>query len=147
VTFKPLLLRSLVHVFAFLLMGLLWSGCYRQDVQTVAIDVPEMTDPDCEINIQRWMGSRNGVEAVKVDLVNHAVVVTYNAREIELRNLEHNLVDLGYDVLSAAPAADGTPYVIKAPIVNKYRLPPSVRPKNLPPLPPRKPAGTPPGPK
>ena len=114
--------------FFLLLVGL--SGCRKQDVRTVTIQVPEMKNQACVervivalaieiISDPRAEPDRQRIQAVLLsgdiqpDLRTRTVTVKYDSLRLSLKNLEFAIADIGF-------SANNTPANAEA----RKKLPP-----------------------
>jgi copper chaperone CopZ len=81
----------------FLLLGILVSGCFRQDVRTLEVRVPNMNSPECFKIIQSALNRVEGIVSIEPDIPHHKVTVTYNSTKVAVKNIEYVIVGLGFD--------------------------------------------------
>ncbi len=83
------------------------SGCFRQDIRTLVVKVPQMKGAGCSKLIQDAFARIDGVQTVEPDFAQHSVAVTYDARKLSIRNIEFVISGLGFDAndIGAKPEA------------------------------------------
>ena len=86
-----------------LLTTLFSTGCYRNDVQIVDIRVPAMGSEACANYLEQKLPPRDlqNIQSVKADPTTQIVTVTFEARKTALRNIEHHITALGFDIEGA----------------------------------------------
>lgn len=84
-------------VFSFVVSLVFAAGCYRQDVRTIEIAVPQMKSDECAQLVRQALAGVDGIEAVVPDVPNRRVLVTYNALKLAKVNIEYHLTDAGFD--------------------------------------------------
>ncbi len=82
---------------AALIVALVLSACFRQDIRTVEVNVPRLSRPECARIIQDALGSVDGVVSVVPDLENHTVAVTYDSTKLAIKNIEFVIAGVGFD--------------------------------------------------
>lgn len=86
--------------------ALLLTGCYRKDVRSFDIVVPELSEP-YEIDYIRTVlmplnqlvpGDKHGPKYQEIvgNVETKTLTITYNARLHSKKNIEHAIADLGY---------------------------------------------------
>lgn len=101
---------------AALALGLLAAGCFRQDMRTLVVRVPQMRSAECSKAIQDALGRIDGIVSAEPDLQQHTMAVTYDARKLGIKNVEYLIGGVGFD-------ANDTPGNPEA----RKNLPPSCR--------------------
>lgn len=90
-------------VAALILAG---SACFRPNIQTHEIIVPELATEEQAALIRAAMSYTTDTSAVKrvdIDLKRKAVTVTYNSQRTARRNLEFTIADLGFHANDLPP--------------------------------------------
>ena len=95
---------------------MLVSGCFRQDVRTIVVNVPEMKSPECSKIIQDAMLKVEGIEQVTPDVAARTVTVRFNSTRVAIKNIEFVIATAGFDANSTL-----------APPETKAALPPGCR--------------------
>ena len=107
-TFKRRMGWGQVFACMFALLG--GSGCFRQDVLTIALHVPKMRDAAQVATIEQALrgsptpappgatGWIEGIVSVQFNPQAQQVSVTYDARRIARKNIEHLISAAGFDV-------------------------------------------------
>jgi hypothetical protein len=109
---------------AFWLLALATAGCFRENVVTITVRVPQLATADQAAAISNALrqvetaeplnasrsGMMDGLRAVHCDLIQHAVRVTYDTRKLARKNIEYRISDAGFDAneipaRARAPAA------------------------------------------
>lgn len=88
--------NSALYGYLLLVGLLLTSGCYRQDVITVDIHVPQMREAECSRIIIRVLRDVEGIQSLRPDVEGRILRVTYNSRILALKNIEHALANQGF---------------------------------------------------
>lgn len=73
------------------------AGCYRQDIRTLEVSVPQMGSPECARIVQDVFSRVDGIKEVKIDLDNRRVTVTYEGLKMGIVNIEYHLTNAGFD--------------------------------------------------
>lgn len=85
------------RLLASLVLGALTAGCFRQDVRTLEVNVPNMNSPECFKIIQSALNRVEGIISVEPDIPNRKLSVTYNSTKVAIKNIEYVIVGLGFD--------------------------------------------------
>ena len=89
--------------FIAVILSLVPCGCFRQELVTVEISVPEMGSPVCatlvsgHLRPEKYTGITGPVLA---DHQTRTVKITYNSTQISLKNIEHLIAEIGFDANS-----------------------------------------------
>ena len=113
-----------------LVTTLLSTGCYRNDVQVVEITVPALGSQVCANLLEKKLPPRDlqNIQSVSADPLTHTVTVTFEARKTALRNIEHHIAALGFDIEGASLKYDKeSSYLIPGNPKAKAALPPECR--------------------
>ena len=74
------------------------TGCFRQEVRTLVVKVPQMKSADCsKIILNALQGPIDGIVSATPDLENRTVAVTYNSTKLATRNIEFVIAGVGFD--------------------------------------------------
>ncbi len=75
------------------------TGCFRQDVVTIEIDVPAMRTADDRAKILQALNGleKDAVEHANLDIETQTITVTYNSMRLARKNIEHAIAAAGYD--------------------------------------------------
>lgn len=99
--------RTLLMALAAVAM-LAAAGCFRQEVRTFEIRVPQMRTPAAAALVTQTLRvfDTNVVSAIAPDTARQVVTVTYHSERAARRNFERTLVQAGFDAndLQADPA-------------------------------------------
>lgn len=97
-------LRPLLVVTSLLLAGLI-AACFRQDILTVTLDVPQMRSSDCQQIVLRALDNldQEAIINARFDVAAGEVTITYNSMSLGLKNIEHAIAAAGFAV-NALPA-------------------------------------------
>lgn len=82
-----------------LLMALGGVGCFRQEVLTVEIAVPQMRSDACAQNVVQAI-SRLEADAIlraEMNVDRRVVSITYDSMRLGLKNIEHAISMAGFD--------------------------------------------------
>jgi copper chaperone CopZ len=94
-------LRGFVFILFFGFFAV--TGCFRQEIITVDIQVPQMRSEDCQRLVMRALGSL-GQEAIVRAEFNYQegiVHVTYDSTHVQLKNIEYALRSAGFSANDA----------------------------------------------
>ncbi len=83
-----------------ILLGL--GACRKNDIRTVQIKTPGMTNAACAKVVQDAFAHQPGINSVRPDFQTHELTVTYNSMVVARKNLEFIVAGAGFD-------ADDTP--------------------------------------
>jgi len=79
------------------------AGCFRQDIQTLSVDVPSMRTEACADIVRGALEGGEHIESVRVDLEARRVEVAFHGLYTARRNIEHAIAAAGFDA-NAIPA-------------------------------------------
>ena len=82
---------------------LLTGGCFRENVQTLTVDVPSMRTPACADIVREALEGGEHIQAVRVDLEARQVEVVFNSLYTAHKNIEQAIAEAGFDA-NAIPA-------------------------------------------
>lgn len=82
------------------------AGCFRQDVRTIVVSVPQINSADCAKVIQDALGRIEGIVAVQPDLAAKTMAVTYDGRKLAIKNIEFLIAGVGFDANDAKAKPD-----------------------------------------
>ena len=102
------------------------KGCYRNDIRTVDIKVPQLAGEPCAKVILRSLSKKRGVKQLSFDYTNRLAIIEFDSKSLSIKNLEHKIADLGFDV-QAQYKEDADGYLIPANEKARNRLSPSCR--------------------
>ena len=89
-------------VFAGVILVLSGTGCFRKNVLTVTVNVPQMKAAECSKLIQDALLKIDGIMFAQPDTTTHSIAVTYDSRKLALKNIEFLISGAGF-------AANDTP--------------------------------------
>ena len=78
-------------------LTLLACGCFRQDVRTLVVNVPQMKSVDCSKIIQGALSRIEGIVSAEPDLEKHTMSITYNSTKLSIKNIEFLIAGVGFD--------------------------------------------------
>jgi copper chaperone CopZ len=90
-----------------------FSSCRKQDIENVAINVPNLNDEVCFHIIENALHKQPGIKSIQPDYQNKQITITYNSMIIAIKNLEFAIAEQGFkanqvpantNVLSKLPA-------------------------------------------
>jgi copper chaperone CopZ len=87
------------------LIATLTAGCFRQDIRTFVVNVPQMGSPECSKIIQDALINVEGIHSADPDLHNKSMTITFDSRKLAIKNIEYLIADRGFD----ANEAQGNP--------------------------------------
>ncbi|HOW98019.1 MAG TPA: heavy-metal-associated domain-containing protein [Kiritimatiellia bacterium] len=73
------------------------SGCYRRDIRTLEVKVPQMGSPECARIVETVFNKMDGIEQVDIDLANRRILVKYDGLKMGIVNIEYLLTNAGFD--------------------------------------------------
>ncbi len=76
------------------------TGCFRQVVRTITIEVPQLKSADCAKRIQDALGRVEGVQSATADIPKRQLVVTYDSEKVAIKNIEAVVAGAGFDANS-----------------------------------------------
>lgn len=88
--------------------ALIGGGCFRKDIVTVEIHIPQMRTTECANRVVRILTSVDPEAIIRVETNVERLMarVTYNSTRMALKNIEHLLTSAGFDANEAsAPLA------------------------------------------
>lgn len=92
-----------LEIFGFFIICLLLTSCYRNEIRTVSIPVGNLAGQPCfdaiqsSINRELKPNAADGrIKSIKADFDNDAVLVTFNARHMAIKNIEHAIAKAGF---------------------------------------------------
>ncbi len=85
---------------AVLVIGAAFTACFRQEVVTRTLNVPQMGHPECVERVIQILTLPDPEAIIEIapDLEQRTVSVTYVSTRMALKNIEHLLADAGFDV-------------------------------------------------
>ncbi len=72
-------------------------GCFRQDVRSLVVSVPQLRSSDCAKVIQDALVRIEGIVSAQPDLDNKTMTVTYDGRKLAIKNIEFLIAGVGFD--------------------------------------------------
>ena len=72
-------------------------GCFRQDVRTLVVEIPQMKSAECSKIIQGALSRIEGIVSAEPDLEKHTMSITYNATKLSIKNVEFLIAGVGFD--------------------------------------------------
>lgn len=93
-------LRTFSVCFILAATAFLPTGCYRSDLQTFDISVPDMRDQSSARTVSNAVAKLRGVVEIDLDLENRNVAVTYNSLVTAQKNIETAIAESGFDANS-----------------------------------------------
>ena len=81
------------------LLALLAGGCFRPDIVTTRVDLPQLRSAECADRAGRALAQfeRDALIEVTFDAGARQAVITYDRRRLALKNIEHALARAGFD--------------------------------------------------
>ncbi len=89
---------SIIHATLGLAL-LVAAGCFRQDIITTEISIPQMGSSACQNAVMRALGRLDHEAIVKAefDIDQRIARVTYDSRRVGLKNIEFVITAAGFD--------------------------------------------------
>jgi copper chaperone CopZ len=91
----------------FIVLGLS-TGCFRKEVVTLVVKVPQMKSQECSrIILNALQGPIDGIITATPDLNNRTIAVTYDSTKLATKNIEFVIAGVGFDAndIPAKPEA------------------------------------------
>lgn len=75
------------------------TGCFRQDLITVEIEVPAMRTAEDRAKVLQALSGleKEAVQHADLDAESQKVTITYNSTRLARKNIEHAIAAAGYD--------------------------------------------------
>ena len=89
-----------LHTFTGLFLiaaSLAVTGCFRKDVRSIEVSVPQMKSEACYKYIQEVLNRTEGIRTNVPDLNRRVVVVEYDALRLAIKNIEFVIAGAGFD--------------------------------------------------
>jgi hypothetical protein len=85
------------------LLALLAGGCFRPDIVTTRVDLPQMRSAPCAERAGRALApfEPEALREATFDVAARQVVITYDRRRLALKNIEYALTRAGFDANQA----------------------------------------------
>ena len=71
---------------------------FRDDDRHVTFSIPELGGTECSKRLLHALNQHNGILNAMPDLTNRTVSVEYNSRITAIKNIEHAISKVGFDV-------------------------------------------------
>jgi copper chaperone CopZ len=78
-------------------MAFLACGCFRQDIRTLVVNVPQMKSADCSKIIQGALSRIDGIVSAEPDIEKRAMSIAYNSTKLSIKNIEFLIAGIGFD--------------------------------------------------
>jgi copper chaperone CopZ len=78
-------------------LAFLACGCFRQDVRTLVVKIPQMQSADCSKIIQGALSRIEGIVSAEPDLEKRTMSITYNSTKLSIKNIEFLIAGVGFD--------------------------------------------------
>jgi len=88
-----------------LIIALLFTGCFRNDIRTVTFEIDQLNSPKSAQLLAQSLRSVAGIQEFRPDLENNTLTVVFDGRALYLKNIEYAIVKGGFD-LPNWPATD-----------------------------------------
>ena len=72
-------------------------GCYRQDIRTLVVNVPQMKSVDCSKIIQGALSRIEGIVSAEPNIEKRTISITYNSTKLAIKNIEFLIAGVGFD--------------------------------------------------
>jgi copper chaperone CopZ len=89
--------RSIQGLICALLVLAACCGCYRNDIRTIQVDVPQLKNAECIKIIQDALAQVEGIQTAQASLENHTFSITYDSRKLAIKNIEYVITHVGFD--------------------------------------------------
>ncbi len=88
------------------LATLVSTGCFRKDVRTIEVSVPQMKSVDCSKLIQEALAKTDGIKSAVPDLDKKIISIEYEALKLGIKNIEFVIAGAGFDANDIEAPAD-----------------------------------------
>ncbi len=107
-------LQTSLRYWGFGLVLLAMTGCFRQELLTVEIEIPQMRSEQCAQRVLRALGTLEADAILEAELkvAEGLAVIKYDSTRLHLKNIEHAISIAGFDandVLARPDARDALP--------------------------------------
>lgn len=82
------------------------TGCFRQEMETIVVSVPQMGSKTCSQFLSKKLGPFEGIQRVQPNIEKRTVSVTYNSTKLARMNVKHLISEVGFQADDVAPDAD-----------------------------------------
>ena len=105
---KESLCSYVFRLLALAVIALYLTGCYRQDVVTIEVKIPQLKSPQCADIIQKSLEKYNTpkliiIKSIQFDYTTKSAKITYDAGQTAVRNIQHWIAESGFQADSIAP--------------------------------------------
>ncbi len=90
-------MKSIFQLLGAVLLLAWATGCFRQDIRTLEVKVPQMKSPECSKVIQDALSRIEGIRSAQPDVAQRVIVVTYDSKKLAIRNIEFLIAGVGFD--------------------------------------------------
>ncbi len=91
--------RHLAGMFTLILLtGLCLTGCFRQNVIPLTVEIPQMKSMECSKVIQDALGRIDGIVAAEPNIEARTMTIRFDTRKLNVKNVEYLIAGLGFDV-------------------------------------------------
>lgn len=97
-----------------LILPVLLTGCFRQDVVTVDISIPQMKSSECRRLVMQALNSleHDAIKQAAPNIQTGVLQITYDSKRLALKNIEYSIAAAGFDAneeKAPAEARDALP--------------------------------------
>lgn len=91
--------KLLLFCVAGLMVPAFLAACYRQDILTVDISVPQMGSPQCRSLVLQALGrlEQDAIIRAAPNIETRVLTITYDSRRLALKNIEYAITAAGFD--------------------------------------------------
>ncbi len=91
--------KILVLCIAGLMVPAFIAGCFRQDILTVDISIPQMRAPECRRLVLQALGrlEQDAISRADPNIETGILTITYDSRRVALKNIEYAITAAGFD--------------------------------------------------
>ena len=91
-------MKTIRHICLALLLLAFFPGCRQSDMRVASIPVDEaLSLAENQKIVLRSLGQINGIETGTAVFSNGCLTVTYDSMKLALKNIEHAIMDAGFD--------------------------------------------------
>lgn len=90
--------RRLGFLVLLVLAGAMFTGCFRQNIITLVVQVPQMKTMECSKVIQDALGRIDGIVSADPSTENRTMTIRFDSRKLNIKNVEFLIAGLGFDV-------------------------------------------------
>ena len=91
-------MKKQIQPLLLLVIALLISGCFRNDIRTVTFHIDQMRNLQAAEQIAQSLRVINGIQDFQPNLEERTLTIVFNGRELYLKNIEYAIVKAGFSL-------------------------------------------------